>query len=119
MDIQKKIALAIKKTGGLITLEVNNEQYSFFAQVQPIHDKSKLYLESNYSSLGKIDRSHAVYFGPCNNGGELLSEGAIIIACGIRYTVKISEPFFINDKIAYFWAVLQRAYGESEGELIV
>lgn len=114
MDICKKISANLKKIGQPVSFSIDEVTYNFYAHIQPIHDKSKLYLESTYSSLGKIDRSHALYYGPVFDGGELLAEGMIVTANSVHYLVKISEPFFITNKKAYIWAVLQRSFAESE-----
>lgn len=118
MNIEQKVNRAFAMVGREIHLEQDGQVHRYMAVVQPIHDKSKLYLESSYSSLGKLDRSHALYYGPVSGGGEHIREGSLLLAGTVSYTVKICEEFFYQEKSIYIWAVLQRAFDEEVTEYV-
>jgi len=105
----------LSKYGCDITLSANGAQYTFKGMLQPVTDKNKQSLEDSFTSIGMLDKSHIIYYGPNANGGEHLSEGCVITASGGRYLVKRCERYRCGGEVVYVWAVLRRAYDGANG----
>lgn len=100
------------RLGWEMTVEHQGEPHLVKAVVQPIHDRSKLYLEADYSALGQLEKGHALYYGPAlayPQRGDFVRFGEE------GYFVKQSEYFYGGGKALYRWAVLQRAEEEPHG----
>ena len=114
MSTRGKLRQIFKRYGCWVTLEKGGEAYRYQAVIQPIRDRTKLYLENTSGRFGVVDKGYAVYYGPNQDGGELLEEGDLLTALGKPYLVKRCEPYYLEEETVYHWAVLQPAYKEEE-----
>ena len=66
----------LTRLGWETAIEHQGEVHRVKAVVQPIHDRSKLYLEADYSALGQLEKGHA---SPTPSRGTLSALGRNII----------------------------------------
>ena len=99
----------LSRLGWPVTVESGGQSYPVQAIVQPIHDRNKLYLEADFSSLGQLEKGHAIYYGPPL---AYPVEGDFIRFGEEFYFVRRAEFFYCQGKPFYRWAVVQRATEE-------
>ena len=103
----------LTRLGWETAIEHQGEVHRVKAVVQPIPDRSKLYLEADYSALGQLEKGHALYYGPALPYPQ---QGDFIRFGEEHYFVKQAENFYGKGKALYRWAVLQRAREEEQDD---
>lgn len=106
MNFAKRIEAFFKEYGEAVTVNVANEKYSVFAQIQPLRYKNKLYIEKVRTELGFKDGECLLYLGPASpnfSGRELSTE---ISTETESYAVSRADAIKVGGKTQYIWAVL-------------
>ena len=107
MNQAKKVELKMKKYGVRTTLPKDGRE--FYAFIQPLRYKSKMYLETVKTPIGDASESRFLYIGPASVDVTLLDETDVIRSNGMSYYFVIAEPVWFSDEVIYYRAVLKKA----------
>ncbi len=106
MNFAKKFEAFLKEFGEPVTVSIGNEQYSVFAQIQPMRYKNKLYIEKVRTELGFKDGECLLYLGPANPNFSGLEISVEISTETEKYAVSRADAIKVGGKTQYIWAVL-------------
>ena len=99
------------KHGTTVFLTTNDGWKSeyFKAYIQPIRYKNKVYLEGNYTEIGRNDNDVFVYLGPASHDISEFCDDLRICDLQNRYfMVDRVEKIVLDGKILYIWAVIRK-----------
>lgn len=87
----------------------------FYAFIQPLRYKTKLYLSGEFTPIGVNRNSVYLYIGPARHDLTKL-DGSYKILDGEQnaYSVDRAEKIFVGDSTVYIWAVIRHT---SEGDI--
>lgn len=108
MEIQADIRNALQALGGEVSLEKDGAVYLFSACIQPDAYQTQEGSRSPQTRFGKADPRQYLYYGPLENGGELVEDGTLLKQGETVYLVQLCHDFFWQGKAVYRRAVLKR-----------
>ncbi|MEG1835717.1 MAG: hypothetical protein RR239_00985 [Oscillospiraceae bacterium] len=85
----------------------------FKAFIQPLRYKNKMYLNGNFTPIGRDSTGYFLYIGPISHSLSALSTSARIVdSDNHKYSVERSETVYFKDKPFYIWAVIRETVDE-------
>ncbi len=111
MELQSAIRNALQALGGEVRLEKAGAAYRFFACIQPDAYQTQEGSRPLQTRFGKTDLRQYLYYGPLENGGELVEDGMLLRQGETAYLVQLCCDFCWQGKPVYRRAVLKRQEG--------
>lgn len=82
---------------------------TYHAFLQPLRYKNKMYLEGNYTPIGRDPNNLYLYIGPKQHDLTRLPKGSRVTdADGNLYCIQRAEKVCRGDAPYYFWAILKQ-----------
>lgn len=109
MNAAEEVKRMLRAYGGRTVLhDVDGwHSHTFYALLQPLRYKNKMYLEGTYTPIGRSDRGYYLYTGPYDHDLTKLTDAAVVEAADARYTIDRAEKVFLNGVCVYVWAILR------------
>lgn len=108
MELQTVIRNALQALGGEVSLEKDGADYHFFACIQPDAYQTQEGSRTLQTRFGKAEPRQYLYYGPLENGGELVEAGTLLKQGETTYLVQLCHDFCWQGKAIYRRAVLNR-----------
>ena len=103
---------AIQCCGGPVEIQGEDGSYRFTACVQPRKYDSRQGQAAQPDPFGWSSPKRYNYYGPLTGGGELVTEGALLTACGKTFLVEAAHNQFFQGQAVYRKAVLRECFRE-------
>ena len=84
------------------------ESGEYYAFVQPVRYKNKMYLNDVESPIGTVSENYYLYVGPADVILKGMEGRTEIITSVMKCTVERSESVFLGNEILYNWAILRK-----------
>lgn len=86
---------------------------NFKAYIQPLRYKNKIYLEGNYTEIGKNDNEIFMYLGPSSHDlTNCLNEVRIFDMNNREFFIDKAEKVMLDDCVFYIWAIIRLVRSE-------
>ena len=109
MDIKNEIKNELRKIGRKVVLVDGDwKSMPFYAKIQPIRYKNKMYLQETGTPLGLNIQEYFLYIGPFDHDFTSLSSMCEVVLNDDKFTVTKREKVYYKDEMIYVWAVLRR-----------
>lgn len=81
----------------------------FYAFIQPLRYKNKMYLEDKRVPLGIGDMSYYLYLGPAGHDLTAVDEDEYMLKTDNEsFYITRAEKLYFSDSVSYIWAVIKR-----------
>ncbi len=111
MELRSTIRNALQALGGEVSLEKDGATYRFSACIQPDAYQTQEGSRPPQTRFGKADPRQYLYYGPLENGGELVEAGTLLRQGETVYLVQLCHDFCWQGEAVYRRAVLKRQEG--------
>ena len=81
---------------------------NYFAFVQPVRYKNKMYLNDVESPIGTVSENYYLYVGPSDVILKGMEGRIEIITQSMKCTVERSESVYFGSEVLYNWAILRK-----------
>lgn len=88
---------------------------NFYAVVEPLRYKNKIYLRGTYTEIGRNHQDFYLYIGPPDvDISDTDSITKVLIINGVSYVVDRAENHAMGNKNIYMWAIIRPVVAEPE-----
>ena len=102
----------------VVLQEIASLPVTYWAIIQPLRYKNKMYLHGAYSDLGYVDPGFYLYIGPGEVALDTLSRDAVITMGERSFVIDRAERVYYGGQAVYCWAVLRSRFEEDADENI-
>lgn len=92
-----------------LCLPDNTETPEFFAFIQPLRYKNKMYLGGINTPIGFNSQGYFLYIGP--PGKDLTAAGVSLKTENLQYKIERAEKVCRGEKVFYIWAIIREMTG--------
>ena len=110
LKIQRILLLCGQKVT-LIESQTGKEK-TFRAVIQPLRYRNNAHTGGNCLPPGFADTENYLYLGPADPPVFEYRGKGFLQASGQRFLIRRGPPVYLENQIAYVWAVLQKCHGE-------
>lgn len=89
----------------------------FYAVVSPRWRYSKSDFEDEVTPIGVVSKDYYTYVGPFDHNIENLSDGALLLADGVKYIFKKKQCVKCGGRVQFFGGILKRVSEEDGDDL--
>lgn len=106
MKNAKTLKTMISRCGTDLVVNFGGVEIPCRAIINPLRYKNKMYLDSDMSDFGAIDRTRILYIGPPDPDFTKDWSNTIISSGNQKYSVTRADMISLGDTPLYIWAVL-------------
>jgi hypothetical protein len=104
-----KLENLMKRHGQAMSLRLPDEQDygTFYAFIQPLRYKNKMYLAGVNTQIGYNSEGHYLYIGPPELDLTVAGTDAVLRAGSVDYRIDRAEKVYRGAEVFYIWAIVR------------